>query len=63
MDFEDQFSIEITDEEIEGFLTVGDFITYLEEAVAESKNALEEPTATQLNEQSSEDLKDDLVST
>jgi acyl carrier protein len=38
MDFEDQFSIEIADEEIEKFLTVGDFITYLELAVKESKS-------------------------
>ena len=63
MDFEDQFSIEITDEDIEGFVTVGDFITYLEKAVAESKNAPEEPVVEQLNEQSVEDLADSGVDT
>jgi len=58
MDFEDQFSIEITDEDIEEFLTIGDFITYLEKAVAASGNSSEEPTVEQLNEQSAEDLAD-----
>lgn len=61
MDFEDQFSIEITDEEIEGFLTVGDFITYLEKAVAESKNDAAEPTAAELAGQSTESAADDLA--
>ncbi|MCS5594945.1 MAG: phosphopantetheine-binding protein [Porticoccaceae bacterium] len=50
MDFEEQFSIEIGDKEIEEFLTVGDFITYLEQAVAESKNGIEEPAAQELVE-------------
>jgi acyl carrier protein len=61
MDFEDQFSIEITDEDIEGFLTVGDFIIYLEKAVAESENSPEESTVEQLSEQSAEDLADSSV--
>ena len=61
MDFEDQFEIEITDEEIEAFLTVGDFISYLEKAVAESKNDSAEPTAAELAEQPAEDLADDLA--
>ncbi|MGB0449923.1 MAG: phosphopantetheine-binding protein [Porticoccaceae bacterium] len=60
MDFEDQFSIEITDEEIEGFLTVGDFITYLERAVAESAKDSAEPTDRELSEQPV-DLDDDAI--
>lgn len=59
MDFEDQFSIEITDEEIEKFETVGDFITHLESAVADSANDLE-PTESELSEQPV-DLDDDLI--
>jgi acyl carrier protein len=58
MDFEDQFSIEITDEEIEGFLTVGDFITYLEKAVAKSKNDAAEPTAAEIAEQPADPVDD-----
>ena len=61
MDFEDQFSIEITDEEIEGFLTVGDFIAYLEKAVAKSEDDSTEPTAAELAEQPAEGLADDLA--
>jgi len=63
MFFEDCFSIEITDEEIEGFSTIEDLITYLEKAVAESKSTSEEPTAEQLNEQSAEALADTEVGT
>ena len=62
MDFEDQFSIEITDDEIEEFLTVGDFISYLEKAVAESKNDSAEPTDAELAEQP-DDPVDDLAGT
>lgn len=65
MDFEEQFSIEISDEDIEGFLTVGDFITYLEQAVARLADDIDEPTARELNEQSEnldiDELDDDLV--
>jgi len=61
MDFEDQFSIEITDEEIEGFLTVGDFIAYLEKAVAKSEDDSTEPTAAELADQPAEGLADDLA--
>ncbi len=61
MDFEDQFSIEITDEEIEKFLTVGDFIIYLEDTVAESAHDSAEPTDKELSEQPV-DLDEDLIS-
>jgi|TARA_B110000879_G_scaffold209816_1_gene298447 acyl carrier protein len=45
MDFEEQFSIDISDEEIEAFLTVGDFVSYLEKAVTEVKNNSQQPAA------------------
>ncbi|MDG1818485.1 MAG: phosphopantetheine-binding protein [Porticoccaceae bacterium] len=59
MDFEDQFSIDITDEDIESFITVGDFITYLEKAIAESNNDSAEPTVEQLREQPAESVSED----
>lgn len=59
MDFEDQFSIDISDEDIESFITVGDFITYLEKAIAESKSDSVEPTSDQLSEQPAESVSED----
>ena len=38
MDFEEQFSIDISDEDVEAFLTIGDIVTYLEQSVAEAAN-------------------------
>jgi len=61
MDLEDQFSIDISDEAIEDFSTVGDFITHLEKAVAESTNDSLEPTDEVLDGQPAEDLMDDLA--
>lgn len=55
MDFEEQFSIEITDEEIESFLTVNDFITYLEKAVQESKESTGQPDPTETTDNPTED--------
>lgn len=52
MDFEEQFSIDITDEEIESFLTVGDFITYLEKAVQESKDNTPQTNAAETSDNS-----------
>jgi acyl carrier protein len=58
MEFEDQFSVEISDEDIEAFLTVGDFITYLEKAVVELNNDSAEPSPEELIEQPAENLAD-----
>lgn len=57
MDFEDHFSIDISDEEIEGFITVGDFITFLDEAVSESADDSTEPTAAELGEMPAVELE------
>ena len=58
MDFEDQFSIDISDEDIESFITVGDYIAYLEKAVAESENASVAPTHEQLGEPQAESVSE-----
>lgn len=55
MDFEEQFSIEITDEEIESFLTVNDFITYLEKAVQESKESAAQPDPAETTDNPTEE--------
>lgn len=52
MDFEEQFSIEITDEEIESFLTVGDFIRYLEEAVVQPDEDTPQTSQVELSDDS-----------
>jgi acyl carrier protein len=61
MDFEDQFSIEISDDDIETFVTVGDFIAYLENAVARLADDSRGPTDQELGEQPV-GLHDDVLS-
>ena len=56
MDFEEQFSIDISDEDIEAFLTVGDFVSYLEKAVTEVKNDSQQPTAQDIAAKSAENI-------
>ncbi len=41
MDFEETFAIDITDEEVEEFLTIGDIIAYIEQAIANTQNTAE----------------------
>jgi len=57
MDFEDHFSIDISDEELEDFITVGDFITFLEGAVAESADDSAESTAAELGKMPAVELE------
>ena len=38
MDFEETFSIDIRDEEVEEFVTIGDIIAYLEQATAKPQD-------------------------
>jgi acyl carrier protein len=62
MDFEEQFSIDISDEEIEAFLTVGDFVSYLEKAVTEVKNDSQQPAAQDVAAESADNLSAGLSS-